>query len=809
MTMISKAFVCLPNRDSQGYANLKNLILLCCVLGFSLSTSRLQALQFYYADDRPEALAICDGSAYQGDVDESTDCYRQIVADPDSVANDDTSAVLMQAMAASALNDFRQANRLYREAAVIVQTPRVLTNWGDLYLRTHQYGEAASLYREALLMGAEYLPARVGLASALASQYAGGARDEVLGILDDHPDSIPANLLLARMLLEAQRTEDAREILVNTLDLAKDQNLPALEVYALLASAELLDGTYPGEWTEKSLSENPGYGGIYATPAHFYIITYRYREAVDLYRKAVRTEPTLASAHSQLGINSLRINDINAARYHLMQAYAADPFNTETVNTLRLLDDIDDMRVSYADVLADPEASNQDQEQEPIGRMLLRLNRDSVDALEPYVIELVGDSIRSFTERYDFALEKPVVVELYHNHDDFGVRTVSTPGVGLLGVTFGYVVAMDSPKARSTNDFHWGSTLWHEMAHVFTLEAANHLLPRWFSEGISVYEEWNTGPLPSRELPIQVLSRFSEGAFLPVDRLDAGFVRPTYEGQVNVSYMQAGLICDFIAERWGHQALVTMLKAFANGDSTKTALQKAIDLESSKFDALFNAHVSERYANILTNQQHWQQLGQIIQSSLARMARTEEQGGEPWSPQALEALRAVIQQRIDYYPEHVGNGTGWLALAEIQRSMGNDVDALEARWQWYVRGGSVPAEMQRLATDLEAAGREEDAFAVLESLNWVMPYTVATHRRLGDYYLANGEPVKAIREFNALLGIRPEAESVVLLGKAKAYRQQGNEAQARRNVLLALERTPFFRDAQKLLLELNELNPGE
>jgi len=349
-----------------------------------------------------------------------------------------------------------------------------------------------------------------------------------------------------------------------------------------------------------------------------------------------------------------------------MQAYAADPFNTETVNTLRLLDDIDDMRVSYADVLADPEASNQDQEQEPIGRMLLRLNRDSVDALEP---------------------------------------------------------------------------------------AANHLLPRWFSEGISVYEEWNTGPLPSRELPIQVLSRFSEGAFLPVDRLDAGFVRPTYEGQVNVSYMQAGLICDFIAERWGHQALVTMLKAFANGDSTKTALQKAIDLESSKFDALFNAHVSERYANILTNQQHWQQLGQIIQSSLARMAR--------------------------------------------------------ARWQWYVRGGSVPAEMQRLATDLEAAGREEDAFAVLESLNWVMPYTVATHRRLGDYYLANGEPVKAIREFNALLGIRPEAESVVLLGKAKAYRQQGNEAQARRNVLLALERTPFFRDAQKLLLELNELNPGE
>ena len=807
--MNSKHTAYLLCHDDTGYFCVKNLFLAVCALGLCLATTTLQALQIYYADDRPTALAECDNSAYQGDVDGSIECYQQIFADPDAVATDETPALLMQAMAASALKDFRQANRLYREAAVIVQTPRVLTNWGDLYLRTHQYGEAASLYREALLEDADYLPARVGLASSLASQYAGGARDEVLAILDDHPDSVPANLLIARMLLEAQRTDDGRQILTETLQRAKDQNLPALEIYALLASAELLDSTYPGEWTQKSLDENPAYGDIYAIPAHFYIITYRYREAVDLYRKAVEAEPTLASAHSQLGINSLRINDINAARYHLMRAYAEDPFNTETVNTLRLLDDIDDMRVSYADVLPETSAQDQPRAQEPIGRMLLRLNQDSVDALEPYVIELVSDSIRSFTERYDFALEKPVVVELYHNHDDFGVRTVSTPGVGLLGVTFGYVVAMDSPKARSTDDFHWGSTLWHEMAHVFTLEAANHLLPRWFSEGISVYEEWNTGPLPSRELPIQVLSRFSEGAFLPVDRLDSGFVRPTYEGQVNVSYMQAGLICDFIAGRWGHEALVTMLKAFANGDSTKTALRRAINIDSTVFDSLFNAHVAERYETILTNQQHWQQLGQIIQSSMTRLARTEEQGRQPPTPQSLEALQQIIQQRINYYPEHVGNGTAWLALAELHRYMGNDAQALEAHWQWYVRGGALPAEMQRLARDLEAAGREDDAFAVLESLNWVMPYTVAEHRRLGDYYLQRGEPNKAIREFNALLGIRPEAESVVLLGKAQAYRQQGDQAQARRNVLLALERTPFFRDAQKLLLELNESTPGE
>ena len=38
------------------------------------------------------------------------------------------------------------------------------------------------------------------------------------------------------------------------------------------------------------------------------------------------------------------------------------------------------------------------------------------------------------------------------------------PGLGALGVTFGKVVAMDSPSGRKPGDFHWASTLWHELS---------------------------------------------------------------------------------------------------------------------------------------------------------------------------------------------------------------------------------------------------------------------------------------------------------------------------------------------------------
>ena len=54
-------------------------------------------------------------------------------------------------------------------------------------------------------------------------------------------------------------------------------------------------------------------------------------------------------------------------------------------------------------------------------------------------------------------LPGPVQVEVYPDHEDFAVRTMGMPGLGALGVTFGEVVAMDSPSARKPGDFNWGA----------------------------------------------------------------------------------------------------------------------------------------------------------------------------------------------------------------------------------------------------------------------------------------------------------------------------------------------------------------
>ena len=743
------------------------------VAPFALGEAR--ALEIHYEADRAEALAECDDERYRGREDEARACYRALT--------DGDGPAALRAAAHGALGEVGEANRLYRDATAGTSDAAARTAWGRLYLRTHQVSDAEALFREALLHDPEYLPAEIALAEATAETFEGRAREALGAIVAEHPDEPRALLLLARIELELRNVEEGRALLRRALEATRTRGVPPLEVFALQAGADLLEDRSMAPRVRAALELNPRYGDVYAIPAHFYIITYRYREAVELYRRAVVVEPTLASAHRDLGINLLRIDELFGARHHLETAYALDPYDAMTVNTLKLVDGLDDMRVSHVDVTAEDDPGR------VMGRAIVRLDREDADALEVYVHELIVDAVRTFTERYGFTLEQPMIVELYHDHDDFGVRTVSTPGIGLLGVTFGYLTAMDSPKARAAGEFHWGSTLWHEIAHVFTLEATSHRLPRWFSEGLSVFEEWHTGPLADRELPMDVLAAIADGRLLPIAELDRGFVRPSYRGQVQVSYMQAGLVCDFIAGRWGQEALRTMLDAFAERAPTSAALRLATGLTPDAFDDSFAAWIEAERGELLAGLDDYR----AAERQLERAARAEDHV-------SVEALAADLVRR---YPERVGRGNAYEPLAAARREQGDVDGAIDALVEWQRRGGHAPDTLLALVDDLRAAGREADAAGVAEALNWVMPYAPDAHRFLGDHYLADGDPERALREYDALLGLAPEDPAAARYGMARAALALEDERAARRELLRSLESAPFFRPAQRLLLELS------
>lgn len=745
-----------------------------CVLPLALAAVTAGALEIEYATEaRPEPLRECDVDRHRGEWLAARDCYERVLREHDDPR--------IAARAALALDDLQDANDRFRAAVEqYPEDPDVRAAWGELFLRTHQNDEAVRLFQEALELDDAHAAAKIGLAELSAQRFEGQARELLGQVIDTDPDRVEAQLLLARMDLEEGNVDDGDARLDTALEIVERTGDPPLEIYALKAAVDLLRGVEAGDWTERALEYNAAYGEIYATPAHFYVITRRYREAIELLERAVRVEPDLYSAHAELGVNLLRENRVAEAQEHLALAYRGDPYSAQIVNTLRLIDSFDNFVVSRHGRAADPESSRPG--------VILKLHADEAEVIRPYVLDLVYDSIAAYTQRYEFELAEPVVVELYPEHDDFAVRTAGLPGIGLLGVAFGYVVAMDSPAARSAGEFHWGTTLWHEMAHIFTLETTNHLVPRWFSEGISVFEEWQTGPLPGRHIPPNVLQAIADDKLLPVAELDSGFIRPSYDNQIVVSYMQAGLICEFIASTWRQAALVEMLGVFRDGGDTVAALEQALGISAGEFDTRFAAHVEAELGGVLDALDEWQ--------SAQRRAH-ELAGGGDWT-----GARDAAHRAIELYPEYVDEGSAYLVAAEAAEQLGEDESATDLLTTYHELGGYHPDALARLASHLDAAGRRAAALGVLEDVRWVAPLTASLHSRLGDWLLEAGRAEQALTEYTLWQATEPHDQANVHFKLARAYLALDDREKGREHLLYALEIAPQFREAQQLLLEI-------
>ena len=521
---------------------------LACALAAALAYNA-HAYDFAYDTEREPALVECDKLDWSGQQNDASNCYLQVL-------NRD-SRLAVRAEAAWALGDLSQASQLFQRALSSAENdPAIHTRWGRLFIDTYQEADAVRLFQEALAIAPDYHPATLGIAIGLAEQYGTGAQEQLDDALSGDPNLMDAHLLNALFALQLNDYEAAEHHLDTAEKLAESYEWTLLEVYALRASSALLQEQNHDQWLDAAYSVNPNWGGAHETLGHFYLRTFRYTDAIEAFKKSVEMEPDRWSAHSQLGINLLRKNQIAEGRHHLEIAYSGDPYDPATVNTLRLLDTLNEFVLITGEVELEPEEEGEAAYRVPV---LWRLHEDEQEMLSPYVRQLTEDSIRTFAKRYQFQPQEPIVIELFPNHDDFTVRTVSTPGVGLLGVTFGYLFAMDSPTASRPGDFHWGSVFWHEMAHVFTVSASEHRVPRWFTEGISMYEEWQTGPSPGIKIPAYFLEAHAQRLLLPISELDNGFVRPSYENQVMVSYVQAGLLCQYIDEAWGFDKLAEIL----------------------------------------------------------------------------------------------------------------------------------------------------------------------------------------------------------------------------------------------------------
>ena len=173
---------------------------------------------------------------------------------------------------------------------------------------------------------------------------------------------------------------------------------------------------------------------------------------VDRGAKVIHFRSASRVGRSDMGVNLMRLGLEDEARKQLEQTYNAGYQNPETVNSLRLLD-------SY---------KNYDTFRTPT--TILRLHRKESALLRPYFQAEFDRALATYEKKYKMKLNGPVQVEVYPDHEDFAVRTMGMPGLGALGVTFGAVVAMDSPSGRQED---------HPQGERLTAPDLSHGLPSW------------------------------------------------------------------------------------------------------------------------------------------------------------------------------------------------------------------------------------------------------------------------------------------------------------------------------------------
>ena len=746
-----------------------------------LTVGLLAADEAIVTERRHAALKPCDQTMDRGRRTEANGCYNRLL--------NSSASFWVRAEAAWALRDMHRANDLFREAVNLrPKDPYIRVRWGYLYLDTHSPAEAAKLFNEALSIDNDYPPAKVGAATVLANRFEGKAHDLVNEALKADPNLVEGYVLLAGMSIEEEDYEKAEEHITQGLQVTEELGESPLEFYTLRASLDLLQGRKDSDWTRKALEHNPTYGKIYADQAHFYVISRRYREATELLRKAIAVDPELWSAHADLGVNLMRQGADREGRKHFEMAYQGDAFNPKTTNWLRLLDSMKNFETSSNkdDVLL----KTPEELEASVGKpeIILQLHGKEAAVLRPYVMELAEESIELFANKYGFHPKQPIRIEMYPDHDDFAVRTMGMPGLGLLGVTFGYVVAMDSPSGRPPGSFHWGTTLWHELAHVFTLEATEHLVPRWYSEGISMYEEWQARPGWGERISTDFLAAMKEDKLLPIAELDKGFVRPRYQNQVAVSYFQAGLVCQLIADQWGFPKLVQLLEGFSEQITTAQNIEVVLGVTAEEFDKRFEDYLQGEFGELL------RRLPGFRKAMKKALAAAKAKNWDGVLEPATDAL--------DIFPDFVQPANPYVVLATAHDELGDKVAAAKYLKDYQARGGKNPHYIRKLAQWLDDLGRRAEAIEALKGLIYVTPGEPELHVQLGEWLIEENRPAEAVREFRTHLLSKPLDLAGAHFNLARAYHMMGNAENTRKHLLSALEAAPSYRPAQKLLLEI-------
>ncbi len=434
---------------------------------------------------------------------------------------------------------------------------------GALLLEKYNRGEALAAFDKALSINPRAAEPYVGKGiAALQKLDIKEAEQFAERALKANPNLVEALMLRADVHLAVGSIDNA----VKELEAARKVNPRAEANLGRLAACALLQRK-PDVFA-KLAEEVQRYD---AKPGLFYQVVGErleerrwYDDAENYYKKASELRPMLVTPRNSLGLLYMRIGREEEARKILTKSFADDQFNVRVDNMLKVLRHLDGYKALRTE------------------HFVLKYDPNADEILAQFMANYLEAIYADLAKKFNHQPAGPILVEVFNKHEMFSGRTIALPDLHTIGACTGRMIAMASPRGKDIKQpFNWARVLRHELVHIFNLDQTRYLVPHWLTEGLAVNNE---GFPRSQQWSELLLERVPKGELMNLDTIDLGFIRPRTPLDWHMAYCQSQLYVNFLQEKGSSSALGEMLKAYADGLSTESALERVCKSTKADFE---------------------------------------------------------------------------------------------------------------------------------------------------------------------------------------------------------------------------------
>ena len=487
------------------------------------------------------------------------DIVKRVAGDPSSYR--DTAALVIFGQAALLKNadPKRVLDQLFDVAKK--RSPKLREAYlaaGNLALDRHDYALAAKKFEEGLKELPDDPDLQCGLAQAYEPSDSALAATALEAALKRNSNHIGSLLMVVDHCIDAEDYDEAKD----TLERLKSVNPWHPDAW----SYEAVIAHLKNEPAKETTARQNALKFCATNPRVDYLIglklsqKYRFAEGAAHQRQALKNDSDYLPAKAQLAHDLLRLGEESEGWKLADEVQKQDGYDVEAYNVMNLRQTMS----KYTTL------TNRD--------FLIRMNSHEAALYGDQVLELLNKERANLCAKYEMDVKRPTIVEIFAEQKDFAVRTFGMPGnPGYLGVCFGSVVTANSPAVQHGHPVNWQAVLYHEFCHVITLQKTKNKMPRWLSEGISVYEEGQKNPAWGQRMTPKYREMIVGDELTPVSKLSGAFLDPKSEMHLQFAYYESSLVVEFLVQKYGIEKLKAILSDLGEGAEINEAIGKELN----------------------------------------------------------------------------------------------------------------------------------------------------------------------------------------------------------------------------------------